>query len=35
MEYRELGSTGINISIIGIGAWQMGGRDGENGVGHG
>lgn len=35
MEYRELGSTGINISIVGIGAWQMGGPDGENGVGHG
>lgn len=25
MEYREIGSTGINVSVIGLGSWPMGG----------
>ncbi len=26
MEYRELGSTGEKVSVIGVGCWQMGGN---------
>jgi len=35
MEYREVGSTGIKVSVIGIGTFQMGGLDTENGLGCG
>ena len=28
MEYREIGSTGIAVSVIGLGTWPMGGIDG-------
>jgi aryl-alcohol dehydrogenase-like predicted oxidoreductase len=35
MQYREVGETGVRVSVVGIGAWQMGGPDTEDGVGHG
>ena len=35
MNYRELGSTKVKVSVIGIGGWQIGGPDKSNGVGHG
>ena len=30
MRYRVLGSTGLRVSVIGIGAWQLGGEWGRN-----
>ncbi len=30
MKYRILGSTGLNLSVIGIGTWQFGGEWGKN-----
>ena len=30
MEYRVLGSTGLKVSVIGIGTWQLGGEWGRN-----
>ena len=30
MEYRILGSTGLRVSVIGIGTWQLGGEWGRN-----
>jgi aryl-alcohol dehydrogenase-like predicted oxidoreductase len=26
MKYRTLGSTGLKVSVIGIGTWQLGGE---------
>ncbi len=26
MEFRKLGNTGIDISVIGFGGWKIGGR---------
>jgi myo-inositol catabolism protein IolS len=30
MKYRRLGKTGIKVSVIGIGTWQLGGEWGKN-----
>jgi aryl-alcohol dehydrogenase-like predicted oxidoreductase len=30
MEYRVLGSTGLRVSVIGVGTWQLGGEWGRN-----
>jgi aryl-alcohol dehydrogenase-like predicted oxidoreductase len=30
MEYRILGSTGLRVSVVGIGTWQLGGEWGRN-----
>src|SRR3954471_14396437 len=30
MKYRILGSTGLNVSVIGIGTWQLGGEWGKD-----
>src|SRR5712671_7445725 len=30
MEYRVLGSTGLRVSVIGIGTWQLGGEWGRS-----
>jgi len=30
MRYRQLGKTGIRVSVIGIGTWQLGGEWGKN-----
>jgi aryl-alcohol dehydrogenase-like predicted oxidoreductase len=30
MEYRILGSTGLRVSVVGIGTWQLGGEWGHN-----
>ena len=35
MQTRQLGATGIEVSVVGIGAWQMGGPDTPDGIGHG
>lgn len=35
MQKREVGRTGVQVSIVGIGAWQMGGPDTADGIGHG
>lgn len=35
MQWRKIGNTGVQVSIVGIGAWQMGGLDTADGVGHG
>ena len=31
MEYRILGKTGLEVSSVGVGCWQMGGLVGESG----
>ena len=30
MKYRRLGKTGINVSVVGIGTWQLGGEWGKD-----
>src|SRR5689334_5315338 len=30
MEYRTLGGTGLRVSVVGIGTWQLGGEWGQN-----
>ncbi|HQY88708.1 MAG TPA: aldo/keto reductase [Tepidisphaeraceae bacterium] len=30
MKYRTLGSTGLKVSVVGIGTWQLGGEWGKN-----
>lgn len=35
IEKREIGHTGVRVSIVSIGAWQMGGPDTPEGIGHG
>ena len=30
MQYRTLGSTGLNVSVVGIGTWQFGGEWGKS-----
>src|SRR3954469_25293096 len=30
MEFRTLGSTGLRVSVIGIGTWQLGGEWGHS-----
>lgn len=37
MEQRTIGNTGVSVSVVGVGAWQMGGPEGEGtaSVGHG
>ncbi|HKO00984.1 MAG TPA: aldo/keto reductase, partial [Thermoanaerobaculia bacterium] len=32
MQYRELGKTGIRVSVIGFGAWAIGGATGASGA---
>ena len=31
MEYRTLGKTGLKVSSVGVGCWQMGGLVGDSG----
>ena len=31
MEYRVLGKTGLSVSCVGVGCWQMGGVVGDRG----
>ena len=35
MQKRPLGATGVDVSIVGIGGWQMGGPDTPDGIGYG
>ncbi len=35
MEKREIGNTGVRVSVVGIGAWQMSGPDTPEGIDHG
>jgi myo-inositol catabolism protein IolS len=35
MDYRKIGSTGVKVSVIGIGTFQIGGLDTEDGLGCG
>ena len=35
MRNREVGNTGVEVSVVGIGGWQMGGPDTPDGIGHG
>ncbi|GIO11456.1 hypothetical protein J19TS2_10110 [Cohnella xylanilytica] len=30
MKYRKLGSTGLNVSVVGVGTWQFGGEWGRS-----
>ncbi len=30
MQYRRLGSTGLNVSVVGVGTWQFGGEWGKD-----
>jgi aryl-alcohol dehydrogenase-like predicted oxidoreductase len=30
VKYRRLGKTGMNVSVVGIGAWQFGGEWGKS-----
>ena len=30
MKYRTLGKTGLRVSVIGIGTWQLGGEWGKD-----
>ena len=30
MRHRTLGSTGLSVSVIGVGAWQLGGEWGHD-----
>jgi aryl-alcohol dehydrogenase-like predicted oxidoreductase len=30
VQYRQLGSTGLNVSVVGVGAWQFGGEWGHD-----
>jgi len=29
MLYRRLGKTGLNVSVVGVGTWQLGGEWGK------
>ena len=35
MRNREVGNTGVEVSVVGVGGWQMGGPDTPDGIGHG
>ena len=35
MQMRQLGNTGLKVSVVGIGGWQMGGPDTPDGIGYG
>ena len=35
MQMRQFGATGVEVSVVGIGGWQMGGPDTPDGIGYG